>query len=99
MNLFHNSNKNLLYIITGPKSYILLGHYKSQGHGQITVSFEMENEMAVKAIQESKDNSPTQPEDLQVKFKLILKDLVSLANKQGVKVPGMDQMLDFFKNK
>jgi hypothetical protein len=96
-NLFLSKSKTILYVILSPTSYMMLGHHKGDNSGQLNITFEINNPMAVNLIKENNDNSPANQRELEERLKLILKDVVKCTYSQGVRVPGIDQMKEFFK--
>jgi hypothetical protein len=96
-NLFHSKNKTILYVILSPTSYLMLGYHDGENSGQMNITFEINNSTAVELIKKNVENSPAIQKELDERLKMILKKVVKLTYGQGLRVPGMDQMKDYFK--
>jgi hypothetical protein len=96
-NLFHSKNKTILYVILSPTSYLMLGHHDGDNSGQMNITFEINNPTAVQLIKDNTENSPAIQKELDERLKVILKKVVKFTYGQGLRVPGMDQMKEYFK--
>lgn len=95
---YKSANNTIAYQVIEPTTHVMVGYYKSDTTCTITFGYELKNDAAV-AILKSKDFQEATKKEFDEKSKNALKAIVSLCKKQGIEVPGLDQMNDFFNLK
>lgn len=95
---YKTPNNTIAYQVTEPSTHVMVSFYKSENTCTITFGYELKNDAAV-ALLKTKDFAPATKEEFDEKCKSSLKAIVSLCKKQGIQVPGIDQMNEFFNSK
>lgn len=95
---YKSTHNTIAYQVTDPSTHVMVSFYKSDTQCTITFSYELKNDAAV-AILKGKDFQPATKEEFNEKAQNALKAIVTLCKKQGIQVPGIDEMNEYFNPK